>query len=114
MLELGDRPQALTYYHHALDVLQALNPTDNIRAAVNTVVIIGKIGDALLVDGNYSESIVYDSKAQKAAEQLATSDRHNEALQRAVVTTSGQLGHALVAAGRMDEGSRIFAKRMRH
>jgi len=110
MLDLGDRPQALTYYHHALDILQALNPKDNIRAAVNTVVIIGKIGDALLVEGYYSESIVYYSKAQKAAEQLATIDRHNEALQRAVITTSGQLGHALVAAGRMDEGLAYFRK----
>ncbi len=111
MLKLGDRPRALDYYHRALDDMNSMNAkATNIRVAMNAVVATGKIADALLIEGKTPEAAGWYAKTEHDTTQLAANDPSNEPVQRLVITSSGQLGHALLETGRTEAGLKYLRK----
>jgi eukaryotic-like serine/threonine-protein kinase len=105
MLKLGDRSRAVDYYHRSVDIMSSLNTKgDNIRIAGNQVVATGKMGDALLIEGRIAEAVSWYAKNEQGAAQLAAKDPSNEPMQRLVITSSAQLGHALIEDGQIDKG----------
>ncbi len=105
LLKLGNRTRALNHYERALDALTSINTqTRNIITSINAVVITGKIADAYLIDGNIQAAIRWYSRTRKGAEQLLATDPNNEAVQSIAITSSGQLGHALVEGGQTRKG----------
>jgi tetratricopeptide (TPR) repeat protein len=63
-----------------------------------------KIGDALLIEGRYEESVASYSVCDQQIGRLAAADPHNELLEREAALAPVELGHALIEAGRASEG----------
>jgi tetratricopeptide (TPR) repeat protein len=108
-LKLGDRPRALDYYHRSLDILTALSAKQsNIRFAGNALVMTQHIGDALLIEGKITEAVNWYAKSHQMAVQMSSNDPNDDIFQRLLITTSGQLGHALVENGQVEEGMKYL------
>ena len=104
-LKLGDRPAALNYYRRAADILSLVDPNrHNASTAHNSVVIAGKIADVYLCEGKIDEAIAWYTKNRQGAVHQAVTDPNNQTDKQLIITSSGQLGHALVEGGRIDEG----------
>ncbi len=105
MLKLGDRPHGLEYFQRGLDIVNSIaGRSNNIIMLANCYVIMSKIGDAFLIEGKIGESTAWYRKDQVGAAQLLATDPSNEIVQRLIITSSGQLGHALIEDGRVNEG----------
>jgi tetratricopeptide (TPR) repeat protein len=105
--KLGDRSKALTHYRRALDVFNGLSSKeDSLSVANNRAVVLERIGEIVLVSEKPSEAIHWYADAKQTVDRLAPADPHNELLRRLVVTSTGNLGHALVETGKIDEGLR--------
>ena len=105
MMKLGDRTAALDYYRRGAGMLSAADPEgNNVRASLNLVVIDSKIADVFLAEGEIDEAIAWFGKNQRGALRLATVDPSNDSIKRQVITSTGQLGHALIEGGRSEEG----------
>jgi len=105
MLNLGDRPQALTYYRGAIEIMNDLNAKqNNVRFASNAAILEGKVGNALLMDGKIAEAIPYFTRAQQTAVRLASLDTGNEFLKQTKINSTAELGLAYVEGGRVSEG----------
>jgi non-specific serine/threonine protein kinase/serine/threonine-protein kinase len=105
VLKLGDRPAALDYYRRAAGILSAVDPKGtNANAALNLVVIDSKIADVLLAEGKTDEAIAWFTKNHQGALRLAAADPSNDAIKQQVITSTGQLGHALIEGGKIEEG----------
>ena len=108
-LKLGDRPRALDNYHRSLDILTALSAQQsNIRFAGNALVMTQHIGDALLIEGKVTEAVNWYAKSHEMAAQMSSNDPNNDVFQRLLITTSAQLGHALVENGQVEEGMKYL------
>jgi serine/threonine protein kinase/tetratricopeptide (TPR) repeat protein len=104
-LKLGDRRAALEYYRRGASLFAALDPKGTrANIAVNAAVTDGKIADICLADGRINDAIAGYWKSREAALRHAAADPSNQTLKQIVITSTGQLGHALVEAGRIDEG----------
>ncbi len=105
MLKLGDAPQALVHFHRGLDITNTLGAkSNNVTIMANRYVIMSKIGDALMIEGKIAEAVSWYSKEQDGATQLSSLDPGNETIQRLGITSAGLLGHALIEAGKVEEG----------
>lgn len=105
MLKLGDAPQALAHFDRGLEIANTLGvKANNITVMANSYVIMSKIGDALMIEGKIAEAIPWYRKDQQGATQLSSLDPGNETIQRLVITSAGLLGHALIEAGKLNEG----------
>jgi len=63
-----------------------------------------------LIEEKPAESLPWFQKSQQGAVQAAVKEPGVESLQRLVITASGELGHALVEAGRTKEGIQYLQK----
>ncbi len=109
VFKLGNRAAALNYYRSGIEILDALNPKgDNIRFASNATILTSKIGDVYLLDGQNTEAVRYYAEAQQEAARLKAMDPKNEFLRRTEITSSAELGLALIEAGRVEEGVRYL------
>jgi len=105
MLKLGQRSAALEHYRRAAERLNSLDATGK-RAGEshNAASVNSKIADAYLAEGKFREAIEWFRKGQQGALQLAAKDPNDVEAGQLVITSSGQLGHALVEAGQTAEG----------
>jgi tetratricopeptide (TPR) repeat protein len=112
-LKIGDRRAALEYYRRGAALFTALDPKGT-RAiiAVNAAVTDGKIADIYLADGRINDAIAGYRKTREAALRHAAVDPNNQTVKQAVITSTGQLGHALVEGGRVDEGLKYLRETM--
>jgi len=109
MSKLGNRIQALDYDKRSLDAFHALHDeNENIRTALNIAVAKSRIADVLIQDGKLPEAINWYAQTQQEVAKLSAEDPNNQSLKNLVVTSSGQLGHALGENGRVDEGYRYL------
>lgn len=105
MLKLGERPRAAEYYHQALDILNTQNAkSNNIRTVLNAIVVEGKLGDVLMIEGKTAEATSWYRRQQQDAMRSLAGDPENDSVQRLAITTSGLLGHALLEGGQIDNG----------
>ena len=105
LLNLGERPEALSHIQRSIELFDPMVRTgDDLKSAFNRTVAYGKMGDLLLIEGRTSEAVRYYAEHERLASSLATTDPHNESLQREEAVGLVQLGHALVELGRLDEG----------
>jgi non-specific serine/threonine protein kinase/serine/threonine-protein kinase len=106
-LKLGDRPQSLPHYQHALDLFDPLvRRGNNLTAEFDTAVLHGKMGDVALIDGKTSEALPYYEEALRQSTRLAAADPHNESIRQQEAISLVELGHALLELGRTDDGVR--------
>jgi tetratricopeptide (TPR) repeat protein len=105
MFKLGQRPAALDHYHRAVEKLNALDPARK-RASVahNAITLDTKIADVFLTEGKVQDAVTWFRKGQQGASQLAASDASDVEAAQLVITSSGQLGHALIEGGQTEEG----------
>lgn len=105
MLKLGQRPAALDHYRRAVEKLNALDPMRK-RASVahNAITLDTKIADVFLTEGRVQDAVTWFRKGQHGAWQLSASDASDVEAAQLVITSSGQLGHALIEAGQTGEG----------
>ena len=104
-LKLGDRRGALDYYHRGAAILNSIDPKrQHASIALNLAVLDGKVADVDLAEGKIDDAIAHYSKSREAAVRQAAADPSNQSVKQLMITSSGQLGHALVESGRIDEG----------
>ena len=63
-----------------------------------------KIADIYLADGRIDDAIAGYRKSRDSALRQAAADPSNQTVKQIIITSSGQLGHALVEGGRIDDG----------
>lgn len=103
--KLGDRAAALNYYRKAIEIMSSVDPgAHNASIALNSLVTQGKIADVLEAEGKFDEAVALFRKSQQGAFRLAATDPNSDSPQELIITSSGQLGHALIEAGKIDEG----------
>jgi len=105
MLKLGQRSAGLDYYRRAVQKLDTLDPTRK-RASVahNAISLETKIADVYLGEGKLHEAVAWFRKGQQGASEFAARDSSNIEAAELLITSSGQLGHALIEAGQTEEG----------
>ena len=111
LTKLGDRAHALDYDKRALDGFRALNDaSENIRTAMDMAVAKGRIADVLIQDQKLTEALSWYLQTYQDVTKLAAADPENQSLKLHVITSSGQLGHALAETGRVDEGYKYLRR----
>ena len=109
-LKLGERRAAMDYYHRGAAVLDSIDPNrQHAQVAINRAVIDGKIADVYLAERNIDDAIVWFNKSREATGHLAAADPSNQSVKQLMITSSGQLGHALVERGQIDQGLKYLA-----
>jgi non-specific serine/threonine protein kinase/serine/threonine-protein kinase len=111
MLKLGEPVAAENYYRSSIEGMNALPDKDtNIRTAGNLVVLDGKMADVFLREDKISDAVIWYRKAHDGANRLIARDPADQPLEHLVITSSGQLGHALMESGQMDAGLEYMHK----
>ncbi len=104
-LKLGDRRGALEYYRRSAALSNAVDPKrTHAIIALNMAVTDTKIADIYLADGRIDDAIAGYRKSRDSALRQAAADPSNQTVKQIIITSSGQLGHALVEGGRIDDG----------
>ena len=109
----GDAAQALRYYQRAEEILRPVAETVN-----NTVYRRGfavchtRIGDALLMIGRPAEALSHYRKEWEILKPLAAADPRDMVVQSTFVTAEGDIGHAMVEAGQVEEGKATLLRAM--
>jgi serine/threonine protein kinase/tetratricopeptide (TPR) repeat protein len=104
-LKLGDRRAALDYYRRGAALFSVIDPKGTrANIAHNAAVTDGKIADIYLADRRIGDAIAGYRKSREAALRQAAVDPSNQNVKQIIITSSGQLGHALVEGGRIDDG----------
>jgi eukaryotic-like serine/threonine-protein kinase len=105
LLKLHDRAGALEHFRRVLTVLAPnVARGDHLSSAIESGMASCKIGDVLLIDGRYDESVTGYAVCERDIDRLAAADPHNEYLKRQSAIALVELGHALIEAGRSREG----------
>lgn len=103
--KLGDRRAALEYYRRGAALFRAVDPKGTrANVALNAAVTDGKIADIYLADGRTDDAVAGFRKSREAVLRQAAADPSNQTVKQLIITSTGQLGHALVEGGRIDEG----------
>jgi non-specific serine/threonine protein kinase/serine/threonine-protein kinase len=118
-VRFGDAEQALRSYRQAEEMLKPVAEKEN-----NTVYRRGyavchtRMGDALLMIGRPSEALTHYKKERQLLEPLAIADPRDMTVQSTFVTSEGDIGHAMVEAGQLEEGTvtlrRALARTVAH
>ena len=104
-LKLGDRPQSVSYYQRARDLLEPLvRRGDNLIAAFNTAVVNGKIGDVWLIEGKTSQALSSYEEGMRLISRLAAADSQNESIRQEESIRLVAIGHARLELGQPDDG----------
>ena len=104
-LKLGDRRAALDYYLQGAAILDSIDPNrQRANIALNRAVVDGKIADVDLAERKMDDALAFYTKSREATLRQSAADPTNQSVKQLVITSSGQLGHALVEVGRIDEG----------
>jgi serine/threonine protein kinase/tetratricopeptide (TPR) repeat protein len=104
-LKLGDRRGALEYYRRSAALSNAVDPKrTHAIIALNMAVTDTKIADIYLADGRIDDAIAGYRKSRDSVLRQAAADPSNQTVKQIIITSSGQLGHALVEGGRIDDG----------
>ena len=104
-LKLGDRRAALEYYRRGAALFRVVDPKGTrANVALNAAVTDGKIADIYLADRRIGDAIAGYRKSREAVLRQAAADPSNQTVKQLIITSSGQLGHALVEGGRIDDG----------
>jgi eukaryotic-like serine/threonine-protein kinase len=110
-LKLGDRPQTLVHYQHALDLLDPIvRRGDSLVAAFNTAVLNSKIGDVALIEGKTSDALTHYEEALRAVSRLAAVEPLNVSVRQQEAISLVSIGHALTELGQPADGVR-YAQR---
>jgi non-specific serine/threonine protein kinase/serine/threonine-protein kinase len=105
LLKLADRPESLTHYQQAITLMDPMvRRRDNVRAAFNTAVTYGRLGDVHLIDGDASGALPYYTEAERRSSKLAGDDPHNETMRKQEAIALVELGHVLVELGKTGDG----------
>jgi serine/threonine protein kinase/tetratricopeptide (TPR) repeat protein len=109
----GDAEQALESYQKAEEILRPVAEKVN-----NTVYRRGfavchtRMGDALLMIGRPSEALAHYRKERQILEPLAMADPKDMVVQSTFVTSEGDIGHAMVEAGQVEQGKVTLLRAM--
>lgn len=109
----GDAEQALKSYQRAEEILRPVAEKVN-----NTVYRRGfavchtRIGDALLMIGRPSEALAHYRKERQILEPLAMADPKDMVVQSTFATSEGDIGHAMVEAGQVEQGKATLLRAM--
>jgi non-specific serine/threonine protein kinase/serine/threonine-protein kinase len=106
----GDRPNAIGRFQRGIDILEPLARQNNYAAALNVMIAMTRIGDALLIDGRIAESLPHYGESARRSAAMAAIDPHNDAVQQADALALVTMGHALDESGRIDEGTEAIHK----
>jgi len=104
LFQVGSMPQALSLYEKAAHTFESLiarggNPSYNHSLAAS----YQRLGDMLLVDGHYAQSIPYYRKQLEVMKRALASDPKDMATRVDVAACRATLGHALWRAGYISE-----------
>src|SRR5581483_2877553 len=113
MISLGDdylrsaeAEQALDLYQKAENIVEALaSHANNTKYNRGLAICETRIGDALLMNGQGNEALGHYRKEEEVLRRLAALDPHEMVAQLTLVTSEGDIGHALVESGRVREGT---------
>lgn len=102
---VGRLSEALPLYQQATLTFEDLTGKSN-NPAYERSLLFGyqRMGDMLLIDGRYAQSVTYYRKQLKVATELATADPKNMLFRMTVAGSRATLGHALWRAGFVTEG----------
>ena len=105
LFEIGHTSEALPLYQQATQTFAVLTKESN-NPAYEDSLLFGyqRIGDMLLIDGHYAQSVTYYQKELDAAERLAAEDPKNMVFRMHLSASLATLGHGLWRAGRLPEG----------
>jgi eukaryotic-like serine/threonine-protein kinase len=101
---VGKASQALPLYQQATRTFEDLSSQNaNPSYARSLTVSYQRLGDMMLSDGHYAQSLVYYRKQLEGAERLAASDQKNMVSRIDLAAAHATYGHALWRAGRVPE-----------
>ena len=112
-LRSGDTGQALKAYQRAKEVLQPVNETvNNVIYRRSFAICHTRMGDALLVLGRPLEALAHYRTEWQILQPLAAADPKDMVVQSTFATSEGDIGHALVEAGQVEEGKSTLLRAM--
>ncbi|HXJ85628.1 MAG TPA: protein kinase [Candidatus Binatia bacterium] len=105
-LRTAEVTQALDYYQQAEKIVEPLaNHANNAKYSRGLAICLTRIGDAQLMSGRAHQALVQYRKEEEVLRPLAALDPHDMVAQLTLVTSEGDIGHALVESGRVREGT---------
>jgi len=105
LVKAGDRDQALDYYRRARNLLEPLvQNNSNTLFRRSLAICYTRTGDALLMNGKAAEALRYYRGEFQLLQPTALADPKDIDAQSIFITSEGDVGHALVEAGRVKEG----------
>ena len=112
-LRAADATQALASYQQAGSVVEPLaNHANNAKYSRGLAICHTRIGDALLMIGQAKEALAHYRKEEEVLRPLAAVDPHDTVAQSTLVTSEGDIGHALVESGRIQDGTAVLQRAM--
>jgi non-specific serine/threonine protein kinase/serine/threonine-protein kinase len=98
--------KALDYYQQANTIVEPLARSGNNALYTRGLAICQtRIGDALLMSGLAGEALTHYRNEERVLRPLAATDPHDTVAQLTLVTSEGDIAHALVESGRVAEGT---------
>jgi serine/threonine protein kinase/tetratricopeptide (TPR) repeat protein len=110
-IKLGDRAGAMVSYRKALDIYERLTKQHPSPRYVRIVgLLYTRVGDAHLMDSNYSDAAKNYQISVGMAEKLVADDPKDFLVKSDLAVGYGLLGKAIGEAGRVGEGLDLLAK----
>ncbi|MBZ5679272.1 MAG: hypothetical protein LAO24_04095 [Acidobacteriia bacterium] len=100
----GDAVQALEYYQQAESIVAPLLDNANTLYRRGFAICQTRMGDALLMGGRPAEALAHYRKEEEVLRPLAAADPRDTVAQLELVTSEGDIGHAMVEAGQIEQG----------
>ena len=112
-LRSAEVTQALDHYQQAEKIVEPLaNHANNAKYSRGLAICLTRIGDAQLMSGQAREALAHYRKEEEVLRPLAAIDPHDMVAQLTLVTSEGDIGHALVESGRVREGTAALQQAM--
>ncbi len=111
LVKASDRGQALTYFRRARELIEPLARTnDDALLRQSLAACYTRIGDALLMNGRATEALKYYREESDLLEPMAAADPKDVFVRSYLITSKGDIGHALVEAGHLKQGLSLLMR----
>ena len=109
----GDAALALKYYLRAEEILRPVaEKANNAVYGRGFAVCHTRIGDALLMIGRPAEALSHYRQEWQILQPLAAADAKDMVVQSTFTTSEGDIGHAMVEAGQVEQGKATLLRAM--
>jgi serine/threonine protein kinase/tetratricopeptide (TPR) repeat protein len=109
----GDAEQALKSYQRAEEILRPIaEKVNNSVYRRGYAVCHTRMGDALLMIGRPAEALSHYRREWQILQPLAAADPKDMVVQSTAITSEGDVGHAMVEAGQVQQGKATLLRAM--